>query len=429
MSLAPHEERQAWIAATNGRVVRIGRGKSAHLGTGNDETLCGRLMVTGSQYIDEPEMVHLGLLTCRACLATARRENAKIRATTEKGQNMSTTETAEKKQTAREKKVAEVRDAIERVPSVVAEGNEEALTNLRAEAVALIGQLRGEGVAAEKAKLRNDFDKAVEKAQKAADKAKKDAEKADRAAVVTKETLDYTAIPGLVEARDAFAATVVEGIRAHATVADVALKIAKADLEQAVQITDKNGDPDWNRKTNQNKQRTTDAMAKVLESIKASGMDPDEALDHLKKLDQSIVNQRRTAAVEYVRSLDERPEEAARWARALAANPDAKPSEAVFSFTGMPQLTRAEEAKRKRALEAAGSESSNDGNGEGGGEGDGNDQTESTPRFFTNLKAIKEAADKAKENVKNLKDDEARAKARAELRDLLDELAEIRGKI
>ncbi|MFB7675607.1 hypothetical protein ACFC26_29785 [Kitasatospora purpeofusca] len=427
MILAPYEERKAWIAATNGRIVRIGTGKRAHLGTGNDETLCGRLMVSGSQYIDESDVVDMALLPCHVCLTAARRENAKIHTAAEKGTNMSSTET-DKKLTAREKKVAEVRDAIDRIPSVVAEGNEEALTNLRAEAVALIGQLRGEGVAAEKAKLRNDFDKAVDKAQKAADKAKKESEKAARSVVVTKETPDYTKIPGLVEARQKTAKNVFEGIKAQSKISDLALTIATEMLEQRVQVQDKHGDPDWDAKTKQNKQLTADTLADVLAEVQASGMDPDEAADLLRALDQSITNNRRNAAVLYVRSLDERPEEAARWARALAANPDAKPSEAVFAFTGMPQLTRAEEAKRKRALAAANANEGNDtsNGGDSGNEGGG---SESTPRFFTNLKAIKEAADKAKDNVKNLKDDEARAKARAELRDLLDELAEIRGKI
>lgn len=316
------------------------------------------------------------------------------------------TPATEPKLTAREKKVAEIRDIIARVPSVVIEGDEEKVQTLREEALTLVQQLRGKDVAAEKAKLRNEFDRAVEKAKK----------KAPKAVIVTKETPDYTKIPGMVEGRDKIAQSMLEGIAAQAKVADIALTIARADIEQAVQITDKNGDPDWDRKTHENKRRKTDVMAKLGEAVGASGMNVNEAAEYLTKLDTSITNARRTANILYVRSLDERPEEAARWTKALEAHPDKQPSEAVFTYTGMPQLTRAEDKAKKDAEKKGESD-------------DENEKGESTPRFFTNLKAMKEAADKAKDNIKNLKDDESRAKARAELRDLLDELAELRGQV
>ncbi|MET9617129.1 hypothetical protein [Kitasatospora indigofera] len=339
-------------------------------------------------------------------------------------------ETTATPKTARELKVEEIHNAIERIAPLIAEGNTDGAEAVKVETEALISALRGKDIAAVKATLRNDVRKAVEAAEKAAVKASKElAKAAAKTGAITKETQDYTTVPGLVELVAETAKKLFEGVQHELKTADLAAIIAAENLAARVQISNASGDPDWDGSTAESKRLTTDTLSQVWEALVASGVEETEAKDAMERLGTAVSNKRRDVAIEYVRALDENPEEAARWTRALAANPDAKPSEAVFAFTGMPQLTRAEDAKRRRALAAADASGSGDGGSGEGGDGDGTEDgaRKSTPRIFANLKAIKENADKAKENMKSLKSDEDKAAARAELRDLLDELAELRG--
>ncbi|WP_369189084.1 hypothetical protein [Streptomyces sp. R08] len=70
---------QRWIdvaPASRGFCV-IGKGKSAHISRGNDESLCGKLMVAdGSRYIDSAETLDYN--PCRSCFKIMERESAEL---------------------------------------------------------------------------------------------------------------------------------------------------------------------------------------------------------------------------------------------------------------------------------------------------------------------------------------------------------------
>lgn len=305
--------------------------------------------------------------------------------------------------TAREKKVAEIRDLIERVPSVVIEGDDDALNALHEEAVKLIGQLRGKDVAAEKAKLRNEFDRAVAKAKKSK----------PVTGTISLATADYTTNADTVKRRDAAAKKTADALEIQGRLSTVAEAVALDMMYARVRILDKEGNPDWNAKSHQGKQLTKDYLTKVGEIVRTKKMNPTQAAKLLLDFEGSLSNKRRDAAVKYVRKLDNDPEEAKLWAKALEAHPDCPPSEAVFRFTGMPRLTRSEAVTAKKAVTS---------------DGDGSTTT-STPRFFTNLQALTETVEKAEENAKNITGDAAMADAIAKLDALIGRMTAIRGSI
>ncbi|GAA0660280.1 hypothetical protein GCM10010193_09020 [Kitasatospora atroaurantiaca] len=317
-----------------------------------------------------------------------------------------------KPKTAREKKVDEIRDAISRAASVVAEGNAEALENLTAEVHRLIGELRGTGVAAEKATLRNEFEKAVAKAQRAAKKAAK-AKPVE--AVVILHTVDYRTNPETVKRVGETAKKIADGFAIQRKASDLALEIAQSNFSARVLIDDKNGEPDWQATTAQGKQISKDAYAAAGQAL---GVENDEeARLQLASLVRSVQDQSRTAAVLYHRELSEKGDQhpdAPRWKKAAEAFPDAKLGDAVVQFYKLPELTKAEELRAKRELE-----------GGNGGDGEGDGEKGHTPRFFANLSALKDAAEKAAENAPKLKEETDKATARAELKTLMESMAAI----
>ncbi|MFF2039366.1 hypothetical protein ACFVVX_02965 [Kitasatospora sp. NPDC058170] len=329
------------------------------------------------------------------------------------------------KLTAREKKEAEIRDLIERVPSVVAEDDAEKLENLRGEAKTLIGEIRGSGAAGVKAKLRNDFDRAIEKAEKD----RKAVARQAAASVVSQETVDYTTIEGMTEMVEDEAQRIRAGVEHELKFSDIAKDIARASIRAAVRVKDKNGNPDFHKKTNANKQRTQDVAAKAGEAFQ--GDDNEESRKALGRLLKSVQNQNKTALVEYVRDLDNDPEEAKLWERAIEANPEASPSEAVFSFYGIENVTSNEQKALDRAAKKALAElaAESEGDDEEDEDGETEEETEGETAESAALHKVLNYISKAGgflANVEKKKDKltaEEKAAAKAELDKLVSKSA------
>ncbi|MFE0699403.1 hypothetical protein [Streptomyces sp. NPDC058872] len=254
---------------------------------------------------------------------------------------------------AQEKAAEEIRADIERLPSLIAEGKDDSAKELTEEIGKAIPKITGTGAAAIKAKLRAE----LEKAEKDAKKAKADKDKADKAAskevVVSKETsLEATLKDAVIQD------LVKKGQEQVKTLAVSKFKgghqIAEIILDIRTQILNKNGHPDLNAETDAAKKNTTKVFDGLLEGLPEEG--EDEAADAIRAEVDSIKKSYRNAIKDvralYLRSLDNSPEEAKKYAYALEAHPDKKPSEAVAEFHGYELRTRAEIAKADRERKA-----------------------------------------------------------------------------
>ncbi|MDX3295125.1 hypothetical protein PV569_15565 [Streptomyces scabiei] len=261
---------------------------------------------------------------------------------------------------AQDKAAEQIRADIERLPSLIAEGKDDSAKELTEAISKAIPTITGTGAAAIKAKLRAE----ATKAEKDAKKAKADKEKADKAAAkadkpaskevaVSKETtleatLKDTRIQDLVaKGQEQVKALAVSKFKGGHQIAEIILDIR-------TQIQNKDGHPDLNADTDAAKKNTTKVFDGLLEGLPEEG--EDEAADAIRAEVDSIKKSYRNAIkdvrVAYLRSLDNSPEEAKKYAYALEAHPDKKPSEAVAEFHGYELRTRAEIAKADRERKA-----------------------------------------------------------------------------
>ncbi|MFD7611003.1 hypothetical protein [Streptomyces sp. NPDC059828] len=254
---------------------------------------------------------------------------------------------------AQEKAAEEIRADIERLPSLIAEGKDDSAQELSEAISAAIPKITGTGAAAIKAKLRAE----LTKAEKDAKKAKADKEKADKAAskevAVSKETSLETAladkgIQGLVaKGQEQVKALAISKFKGGHEVAETILDIR-------TRILNKNGHPDLNADSDAAKKSANQVFDGLLEGLPEEG--EDEAADAIRaevdSIKKSYKNSIRDARVRYLKSLDNSPEEAKKYAYALEAHPDKKPSEAVAEFHSYELRTRAEIAKADRERKA-----------------------------------------------------------------------------
>jgi hypothetical protein len=258
----------------------------------------------------------------------------------------------------------EVRGDFERLTTLIHEANEEGLATLKEEIKVKVESITGTGAAAVKAKLRAEAEKTEADAREAAREAAKGNE------VATLETQDYRAeVAGADEIVSAAAKRIGEALQASMKVSDLAKEIAATKMRIAARIKDKSGDPDVFLKTNQAKQASRDMYELAVRDLPETF----ESTQALKKLIKAVQNQQSDARTKYVRALDENPEEAALFVKALEANPDAKPSDAVFDFHKVDRKSRQEKElenwHKSRGELTAGEGEDESGEGEGGGEG------------------------------------------------------------
>jgi Resolvase, N terminal domain len=237
------------------------------------------------------------------------------------------------------------------------------------ETEALIASLKGPGSVA----TRKDLQMAAASTAQAAPLPKADEADKVHEGVVVLETQDYTTVPGVAELITKGAADLAEGVKLR--LKDTARNTAEVLLEMRLKMQDKHGAPDLAARSNAAKQAAQAMYNAVRGEDKLE--DTFGNRDAVKKLMRAVQYQMSDVVVQYVRALDENPDEAAKFAKAAEANPELSTADAVFDFYGLNRESQGEiAAKReaeKRALiagvqQAIGSVSKE---GEGDGEGDG----------------------------------------------------------
>ncbi|MDJ0462000.1 hypothetical protein [Streptomyces sp. H27-C3] len=369
------------ITAPEGyRTFSMGTGKVVHAAQDADTvTLCGKPFKV-------VKLAHSPFVTCSACgkkaaILTAPKlseididtipglgKNARPVTAEKEVPDMAATAKMDK--AAQDKAAEEIRTDIERLPSLIAEGKADAATELQAEIKAAYEAITGTGAAGVKAKLRAEANKAVKDAEKAV----KDAEKAKAAKAPAAEveilgTKDFTKVEGVPE-RITAAAEMVKEVAAQKFARGK--EVAEAIFDIRSHILDKEEDPDLTARSDQAKKASTSVYDTVLAGLPEEGTNESadiirEAIGDIKK---DVRNAMGDVVVGYVRSLDTTPEdpeelkvveaERAKFKKALDANPDLKPSEAIYKHyekagKALPSQTRAEIAKanrEKKALEA-----------------------------------------------------------------------------
>jgi len=290
--------------------------------------------------------------------------------------------------------------------------------------------------------------------------------------VTLADTTDYMAVAGMPELVEAGAAKIAEGAVQFAAGNSLAREIATILVDARVHLI-YNGAPDLKAVGNPAKMTSRAMFISALDQSQDTSEDTRAAYEKLQKAVQNVIPD---VLVDYVRALDNSPEEVAEhFKAATTAYPDLSPSEAVFTYHDLPRKGRAElmrEARAARKLaeietaaalaeakalagtfedkkegaavvaalaavegervsfdsdaedEAEGNaDSAGEDGGEGGGEGDGGP---STPRAFTNMEKIAEAIAKLQDNAPKLKN-EIQAKAlRAEVTAAINALTKVR---
>ncbi|OKH90468.1 hypothetical protein AB852_35465 [Streptomyces uncialis] len=273
---------------------------------------------------------------------------------------------------AQEKAAVEIRSSIERLPSLILEGKEEAAKELTDTITKETNKITGTGAAALKATLRAEKEGTVKNAE--LDKAKADKAKAGKPKgtdVVTRETKDPMKVKGIPE-------LIVQGRELVKEVAanefNGALKIAETIFKMRTSILDEMEDPDLGARRQASRDAAALVWNGVLEALPPEG--EDENADVIRASIGQLKKQQRNAIVDvsvlYVRWLDtETPKddaeadsltvERAKYKKMFEAYPDLKPSDAIHAYYDkhekpLPKKTRAETAKENRerkALQAA----------------------------------------------------------------------------
>ncbi|UJB43612.1 hypothetical protein [Streptomyces sp. A1-5] len=383
----------------------IGKGKRVHLTRYNDESLCGRLFVEGSRYIDahdEPEMA-----PCAACWKIMERESAEL----EKVGNV-----------VGKLKVSEVRGDV-RLGSVPGSSTFHALKEVGADgenvpycSARTKSPMQSWGPAAEQkpeielckacsklvptgpvavngdteekaaentgqaATATHEAEKAPEAAVKETKKAKTSTKAKPGTAVANLATKSVDEIPHIGELLELGAQRVKE---AAIQSFEKGRGVAEVQLKVRLNAMDKDGDPDLNARADATKKGAARVYEAVLEGLPEEGEDPDADVirEKIGTIQTDARRAMQTLQVEYVRSLDIEPDptaddyeeqkaalevERARFANALEMFPEGSPVEGVplkwsdrvldyYEIKGkaLRRYTRAEEAKQRRVIEKA----------------------------------------------------------------------------
>nr|BEK66820.1 hypothetical protein KPHV_40470 [Kitasatospora purpeofusca] len=371
------------------------RGKALHFGEGDsldpaEVALCGASVPAGSRSNSSDGKMRPG---CKPCAAKWEKRDTTASGTQGKKDSMSSATVD------RDAQVEKIRKAIKRVNGLVAKGDESGITALEGKVNGQIESLTGKGVRALQAQLREEWTAAQTAAEERTKKPGKDVAVVGKASLATAR---YQDIPGMVEKVEGTAQAIADGVTLELQAHELALRIARQDFRARIQITNKDGDPDWVGRMKPNKDRSADILRQAGERFRASDdATADEAADMEKKaaavgrLAVAIKNQRQNALVLEMAEIDANPTDEDRqiFAKAIAAHPGLPVGQAAQLYYGMPT------EMRKGALSASGKgelEGGSDGEGEGDGDGDGEKRTamEFIELNFTKVKAQLAAAEK-----------------------------------
>ncbi|WBP87031.1 hypothetical protein [Kitasatospora cathayae] len=310
-------------------VGRVGKGKTLHiLDQWAGETLCrkraekiGHLLETDDRTLCvNCDKNTIGATKTMADYPAPDLTNIPgLNITTEGETEVPKTETAETPETTQEQIQEQITANIERVRSLAEADNEEGAAEIVKETKSLIDAAKGASSTATN-KLRKGFRDELEKAMQA-----KPAEPIKPSKEVV-PVVKYEDIEGVSDLVRMGAAMVSEGIAGLAKSSDVADKVGAILLDMWLRIENpKTGCSDLRGDSDEAKRASKDMYAAIEEELKGN---PDGAkiLDSYKR---QIQRRRQHRTVEYVRALDNSPEEHRHFAKALEANPDLSPSEAV----------------------------------------------------------------------------------------------------
>lgn len=266
--------------------------------------------------------------------------------------------------------IREITDNIERVRSLAEADNAEAAAELAKETEALISDIKGTG----SVKVRKELREALTAAGKVEDpKPSKEVSKprGETTAVAVGATKDYALVPGVGDLIAQGAEVASEGISAQRQASTTAQSVAEIIFGMRVKMENSQGLPDLKGSGQETKK-----AARAMYEAATGNLEPTDAnretVEQLMNLVQYRMSQ---VVVDYVRSLNDNPDEyAALYGRVKEAHPDLEPAAAIFEFYKLNPKSKSEvaaEKARNKALAAQNREAITSGQGGGEGEGDG----------------------------------------------------------
>lgn len=366
--MAERNELTVWLDGSKSRsFVRIGKGKSAHLSKGNDESLCGRLMMDGSEYIDRHDAIMMDNI-CATCWKRMEKDAGEIMAKNTQG-----TETVEV-----DESLADVLDDapeerphaatmeqiwanIERAASLAEAENTEGLAALDKETEDLIVSLPQRGKANDIdswAKFKQDSRNAFRAAAKAQPKPEPKAAKAvAKAAKAEAAPADYSKFEGVKDRVNAAVSLITDGVKLHVKTAQTARQAAEMFLDAQRRILTTDGVPDLKTTSPEAIQARKDMYEGARKILAAESGDADHAKALVDKFRTSVQNQMSDVLVGYVRSLSEsesgREEFETHYVKVKEAHPELDPAEAVFTFYDIPRMSKRELSAANQAAKSA----------------------------------------------------------------------------
>lgn len=379
--------------------VTLGSGKAVHYSTTPEGFMPGP--DCGGNRATERYTKTNADVTCKRCL-TIMAKAAEAEATTgEKEAPMAEKSTTTEAPTT-ERLVEEIDANIERAASLAEAENVDALTELDKETETLISKLSGTGSIKLKKEKRNAFKAAATVQEKP--KAKKAEPKAE---VATLETKDYTDVEGVSELVTMGAEKVTDGVTAHIKTSSLAKDIASVLLDIRRRVHNKEGNPDITARTDAAKKAASAIYVAAGESLGKGDLDAFDVEESVKKLRRAVQHQMSDVQAQYLRELDNSPEEAALFTKVLEDKPEDVPvSQWVanaydLKLKGQGELAR-ERYHEKKALEAGEKPAEGAEGGEGEGEGgEGAGSTTQTPDEH-----VKAVVAKLIKDIKGAKPDE-----------------------
>ncbi|MFJ9671097.1 hypothetical protein ACIRP5_09965 [Streptomyces sp. NPDC101221] len=220
-------------------------------------------------------------------------------------------------------------------------------------------------------------------------KADAEARSASAAVVLRPETTDVTTIEGYAEIVDNTAERMAEGIRAEVSAQETARTLAEAILDARLRVFDKKGRPDLKGTRQASKDLTQEIKGRAAKKLVDSGYastiaDTEDLMDSLQA---KITYQMSAVLPEFVRALDDSPEQFAELFPMYVdkVTEDTPASEVIFKAYNINPLSQAERnaAKRRaKQLEGQGGSAGELESGEGAEdadtEGEGSGETEGT---------------------------------------------------
>lgn len=267
---------------------------------------------------------------------------------------------------ATKRKREEVAEATERVRMLVREGKADSVKALVADTDKIIGSMP----AKERTALREALREAA------------------TAPSTELETQDHHAIEGMAQLIDEGVESFVAGIDQTLSAVESARELARHILRIHVRITNKHGLPDLTARSMAARNASAEVLQKAVEQMPGNTDEIKEAGDALqqrKKMQSAGVTR------DYIKSLDDDAEEAARFTACTDAYPDLSVSEAVYAHYAsygidLPRKSQAEKMAEHRAAQKAAKEAA---------EADGK-----TLRGVALRRAIEPPADRARSAVK-----------------------------